>query len=263
MFNKQIICQAFCSEIEVHKVPAGYAIKTPFEMGGDFLGLFIIESKDGSYCLEDSGLIIPFIEASGINLDKGQRYTAFKSLLEEHSAIYDDDEMVVKLPNIKQENINHAIVQFTSLLLRLQDLTLLHYDVVENTFKEDAINTITNFFTGKADIQLNASPIPDTNDFLADVILKNNENTAALYIATRDAKVDEAVMLWMQGQISSTPYHVAVLYETEKPNISNISYRRAQNRLDATMFYRHEEMSAMHKLSRILKIPQSNASSLH
>ena len=64
--NKQQLCEAFCGELSVRDVPAGLAVKTAFQFkDGDSVGFYVVRHPtiQGKYRIEDSGLLIPFIES--------------------------------------------------------------------------------------------------------------------------------------------------------------------------------------------------------
>ncbi|MDO8698861.1 MAG: DUF1828 domain-containing protein, partial [Rhodoferax sp.] len=85
ILDKQRLCAAFCGDIELHDVPAGRAIRTGFSTSeGDAIGFYVTRDHDAPseprYRIEDAGLIVPALEASGVNLDSGTRSEAFHRL---------------------------------------------------------------------------------------------------------------------------------------------------------------------------------------
>lgn len=271
MINKDTFCKAFCEEIEVRQVPAGFAVKTPFSYAdGDFVGFYVIEC-DGGYRFEDSGTLIPWLESTGVNLQSGSRFEQFNTLLIEHQATFDEDEQEVRTAVVGPDDIPAASVRFVSLLLRLQDLQLMRPEVVEKTFIEDVKKAVYRRYGAWASVLFDTSPIEGEDDYMADILIKPPSGKAlALYLGTRDARVDEAVMAWMESQMPAigVSFQVAVMYEDDRiaPAVSRRSYRRATNRVDGTLFYRGDESAAMARIGRILNAPielPGNASTSH
>lgn len=263
--NKQQLCEAFCGELSVRDVPAGLAVKTAFQFkDGDSVGFYVVRHPTipGKYRIEDSGLLIPFIESTGVSLETGTRSEAFARLLSEHNAQFDDDALELHSGYVDEQHLPHEAMRFVSLLLRVQDLELLHPDVVENTFKDDAKAAISARFASVAEVEFDAAPTEQLNEFTADVVIRpSSGRPVALYLGTRDSRVDEAVMLWMENRWQKAPAHVALLLEKEKPStISGRSLRRAQNRLDATAVFRGDESAAMDRLARLAGL---DAQSVH
>jgi len=126
--NKERLCEAFCGELQLRDVPAGYAVKTAFTMtSGDALGFYITRSPHNEklWRLEDSGLLIPGLEASGVNLETGQRADSFLRLLNEHGASYDSDAMELHSSYVTEQDLPREAMRFISLIMRVQDLELL------------------------------------------------------------------------------------------------------------------------------------------
>ena len=70
---KDRLCEAFCGDLNVRAVPAGLAVSTPFlAPDGDRIGFYIVKDKD-LLRIEDDGLMLPTLEASGIDFRSGTR----------------------------------------------------------------------------------------------------------------------------------------------------------------------------------------------
>lgn len=264
--TKDDICKAFCGQIAVHEVPAGLAVGGPFAtQDGDPLGFYIVRSKSGGdYRLEDSGMLLPMIEASGANLESGTRAKELQALLSEYGASYDPDTMEIYSEFMPEESVPTAAVQFLALLLRVQDLQLLRTDVVESTFKEDAKKAISKMLGPFADIEYDASPSAELADYTADVLLraKNGGGTAAVYFGTGDSRISEAVTAWLEGRLKNSGVRIAMVCETEKPPVNQKLWRRAQNRLDSVSFFRGDEAASIEKIGRQIGIDGLTSSSL-
>lgn len=265
--NKDAICNAFCGQIVVHDVPAGLAVKTPFLLqDGDPLGFYIVPTlESGKYRLEDSGTLVPFLEANGANLEHGTRAKEFRALLDEYGADFDSDSMEIHSTSLEASDVPDAAVQFVALLLRVQDLNLLRAEVVENTFRDDAKAAIAKMLEGLADVEFDAIPAPELSDYTADVLLraKHSGATAAVYLGTSDAKASEAVSAWLEAKLKHSKVKVSMLCETEKPGIGLKLMRRAMNRLDSVSFFRDDEVASIEKLARQIGIDNLNGPTLH
>jgi hypothetical protein len=256
--NKNDICEAFCGQIAVHEVPAGLAVSGPFAgQDGDPLGFYIVRSKSGDgYRLEDSGMLLPMIEASGANLESGTRAKELHALLAEYGAAYDPDSMEIYSDFMQEDAVPSAAVQFLALLLRVQDLQMLRSEVVESTFKEDAKQAIEEMLGQFADIEYDAAPSDDLVDYTADVLLraKNGGATAAVYFGTSESRISEAITAWLEGRWKKSGVKIAMICETEKPPVNQKLWRRAQNRLDSVSFFRGDEAASIEKIGRQIGI---------
>lgn len=262
MINKETFCKAFCEEIEVYDVPAGLAVKTPFSYSdGDFVGFYVVQCGDG-YRFEDSGVLIPWLESTGVNLQSGPRAEQFRLILNEHQAVYDDQEQEIRTEIVSAHEIPKTSVRFVALLLRLQDLQLLRPEIVEKTFIDDVKNAVFQRYGAWATVSFDASPVSSESDYSADILVTPPSGAPlAVYLGTRDARIDEAVMIWMEGQINQdgNSVKVAVIYEDDKlpTSVSRRSYRRATNRVDASLIYRGDEQGALSRVGRLINAPPS------
>lgn len=252
--TKDDICNAFCGQIIVRDVPVGLAVQTPFALqDGDLLGFYVVKSSEGDeFRLEDSGHLVPMIEAGGANLETGTRAKEFRALLDEYGAEYDSDSMEICSGFMAAEEIPAAAVQFVAMLLRVQDLQLLRADVVENTFKDDVKAAISNMLGDVADIEFDAPPAPELADYSADIVLRSKKTgaTAAVYLGTTEGHVSEAVSAWLEAQLKSCGVKISMLCETEKPPVTHKLMRRATNRLDSVSYFRDDETAAIEKIAR-------------
>lgn len=249
---KDQLCAAFCEELEVRNVPVGVAVRTGFSsIDGDAIGFYVTRHPQNPvlYRIEDSGLIVPALEAAGVNLDTGARAEAFARLLNEHGTSFDDDSFELHSEYVGVDQIPTEAMRFIALLLRVRDLELLNTENVENTFREDAEAALRQHLAGKAELKLHEKVSELLPDYIADVLIKGPSSTpVALYFATSDSKVDEAVMLWMETKMNNIDINVALLLEREKPpQISARPHRRAINRLQVASF-RGDELAAMQKI---------------
>lgn len=257
--NKDQLCEAFCGDLEVRKVPAGFAVRTGFSANdGDAIGFYITRHPNDKslYRLEDSGLIVPALEASGVNLESGTRAEAFARLLSEYKSHFDDDALELHSGYVSESDVPSEALRFIALLLRVRDLELLNHETVKNVWSDDAQAALKDHFTGKATLDFHALVSDTLSDFIVDAVIRpKNGSPVALYFATSDSKVDEAVMLWMETRLAKQNIKVALLLENEKaPQISGRPLRRAMNRLDATPSFRGDETAALMKIGGLAGI---------
>ena len=118
--NKEQLCEAFCGEITVRSVPAGWAVSTAFNsMNGDPLGFYITgPDVSGKYHIEDDGASIAFIEASGADLKNKTRLEAFNELLNEYNINYDEDTGELVTEPLAENQIPKQAIRFIAFLLR-------------------------------------------------------------------------------------------------------------------------------------------------
>jgi len=254
--TKQSLCDAFCNELHFNEVPAGVAVQTGFlRADGDAVGFYITRHQldRSKYRIEDSGLVVPMLEAAGINLEAGHRGEAFKRLLHEYGASYDEETMELHSEYVSEEDVPDQAMRFVALMLRVQDLELLHPSAVESTFREDATAALQERFGSDGKIKFAVSPTTALDGmFEADALIDAaNDRPLAVYFGTSDSRVDEAVMLWMDSQQAHRNLRVAVMLEREKPTLSGRTLRRAMNRVDATVAFRGDEAGAISKLERL------------
>ena len=252
--NKDQLCEAFCGELEVRKVPAGFAVRTGFSANdGDAIGFYITRHPNDSsmYRLEDSGLLVPMLEASGVNLNSGTRAEAFTRLLSEYKSHFDDDALELHSAYVSEKDVPAEAMRFIALLLRVRDLELLNHETVKNAWSDDAQQALKKYFAGKATLEFHSMISEAMPDFLVDAVIRPvSGSPIALYFATSDSKVDESVMLWMESRLKTKDMKVALLLENEKaPQISGRPLRRARNRLDATSSFRGDEIASMAKIA--------------
>ena len=252
--SKQALCEAFCEDLDIRDVPVGFAVRTPFVFSsGDPIGFYIVRNQDDSdlWRFEDSGLLVPMIEASGISLDGGPRADAFAKLLEVHGAEYDENSRELHSLFMTEEEIPAEASRFVSLLLRMQDFEFLHPDTVANTFREDVELAIKNRFSNAMKVEFRAKLSDAWDNYLADAVIQPAiGDPLVVFFGTSEAKVDEAVIMHYDLRVRGQNSPVALILETAKPsNVSARALSRAHNRLEAMPVFRGDEEAAMEKLA--------------
>lgn len=257
------ICEALCAEIAVTEVPAGFAVSTPFvARDGDSIGFYLVRNPLNAheYRIEDSGLTIPFICSSGASLSHGPRATAFAKMLSEHGVQFDDESMLLHTEYLREDLIARKCSDFMAMMLRVQDLELLTPEVVESTFRDDVKRELERALAGRAHIEYRAMPHARLSEFEADAVVTTGESsTLAIYFATSDERVNEAVLCWMENRHQKLGVKVAAILEREKPAyIANRTLRRAMNRLDSTTVFRGDEHASIERLSYLALPPAAH-----
>lgn len=252
---KEQLCSAFCAELQVERVPSGWAVSTPFRQpDGDPIMFFVVTVSHGVSRIEDDGAQFALLEACGVSLDKkGARYQAFTEMLEQHGAYYDDDAGVICTADLPESEVPHAAIRFMGLMLRIHDLALLTPERVRKTWQEDALRDIHAAFDGKAIVQDNAAVSPTLASFPADAVIRGeNVPPVAVFMATADTKGLQALVLKMElERYQSEKCTVLLLVERAKDNpLREATYALAQSRLDGVLTYRGAEAEAMSALSR-------------
>ena len=259
---KELICSAFCNELEIHQFKDGYAVSAPYlDDYGDRLGFYILGSKSEGYKIIDSGTIVPQIEASGATLDSPQRSNAINSMLKTYGAEFDKETRHLTINFISEKELARSCLNFVALLLRIQDLLLMTRERVANTFRDDVISDLTKKLNGRADIRIEEQVSPELSDVIPDMVMRASSRVpVALFIITSNSKINEAVILQMEAALE-IKQDIKVVAIIEEDSSVTAKYRqRADNRLDAVPRYRSDEMAA---INRVIKEVVGAGSTLH
>jgi len=196
------LCKAFCSGLAMRAVPIGFAVKTPFESpDGDAIGFYLRRSSEMPSHLrfEDDGGTIASLEEEGVSVEVESKYEAFKSLLEQYHAYYDETTYSIYTDYIPEKRIPANFAKFTALLLRLYDLRLYTRDRIERVFKDDVRSLVNEYFEDKVTISEDAPPSEVLTDYVADFVLKaRTGETLAVYAASTEIKALESLLLWQE-----------------------------------------------------------------
>lgn len=124
---KAALCKAFCDDLTVREVPAGLAVSTSFGLAdGDKIGFYVITDRaTGSISLQDSGLILPALEASGLDRKNKARAEALMELQSEYGVDLDEDDREFRIVGISEEALPGVALRFVAFLMRVHDLLLL------------------------------------------------------------------------------------------------------------------------------------------
>lgn len=239
---KDALCRAFCDSVQVNEVPDGLAIGTPFARNdGDLVGFFLIRGGDGLVRIEDDGMTLPALVATGLDLSKGARAQELEDMLKLAGANYDPASCGLYTPWMNEADIAGAALRFTSLMLRINDLQLLHPYKVANTFYEDVMRDIERRFAGKVKVTEKSPILADLPDFVADAVITGPGcPPLAVFIAVSDARVYDAVMgRTLARHVHQQNVRVAAILEQERgARLSLKAQQQARNYLDASPSFR-------------------------
>ncbi len=231
---KKELCEAFCQALDVYEVPAGMAVGTGFHReDGDRIGFFVIgPDADGRFVIQDDGVTVPYLEASGADLDIQARADAFHALLNEYGATYNEETCELMTLALDRNAIASSALKFVALLLRLQDILFLTREKVESTWVQEATRDLQIASAGRVAIEFDAPVSPELETYPADVVLRAaGRDPVALFFGSSDSKVYEALLLnsFARYQIG-VPCSVAVLLEKDN-SVTRKARQRADNNL--------------------------------
>ena len=254
---KDQLCKAFCARLHVERVPAGWAVQTPYRLpDGDPIMFFVVNEAGGTAHLEDNGATIALLEGSGVSLEtKGARHAAFIELLEQHGAFYDDDAGVIRSASLPLDQAAGTSVAFTALMLRVHDLALLNTERVKQSWKDDALRDIHTRFDHIGKVEENAPVTPRVGAVPADAVIRVPEKPpVAVILGTTNAKGLQALVLKMElEKYQGQDIPVILLVERAKANpLSEGTQALAMARLNGVQAYRGAEIEALDAISRFV-----------
>lgn len=137
---KEELCKAFCDDLRISEVPAGLAVSTVFGAGdGDRIGFYVLNSA-GKFRIEDDGLTLPSLEASGVDFKSGTRAQALEGLKSEYGVAIDLENNEFFIDGLSEYDLPQAALRFVAFSLRVRDFMLMTEHRVASTFREDASN---------------------------------------------------------------------------------------------------------------------------
>jgi hypothetical protein len=246
------LCKAFCGELSIRKVPAGFAVCTAFDdPTGDPIGFYIVGPEYGNYRLEDAGLLIPFIESTGADLKNATRMAALNELLEQYGVDYDEDTGELSTALMPEHQIPSAAIRFVALLLRVQDIIFMAAERAASTFREDALRLLKNKLGDRASIEEEGVIDPKLSDITVDAVIRaEGRKPVAVFFGVSDQKVNEAIFLQMTATYEAQVDCAVVALLEREASVSKKIRQRALNRLDAMPIFRGEEDHAITRVCR-------------
>lgn len=263
---KQLLCDAFCSSLDVRNVPAGYAVRTPYKNSdGDALLLYFVRDERGRWRIEDDGTQVPLLEASGVDVGRRARGEAFNTLLDEYDAQFDNHARTIYTPPLQESDLGAAAVRFVGLLLRLQDLALLAPQIVRSTFREDAVAALHSAFDHLASVEEAAPLSPELVGQEADVVVRaRGVPPMGIFFGTSEENALHALVAKMEAEkYRRIEGSVVLMVERAKANpIKESTFGLALARLDAVVSFRESKDDTLQKLTRMVGLNTSPSSGL-
>lgn len=188
------ICSSFCSGLSVREIPLGYAIKTPFSwLHGEPLVVFGEVDRD-MVRMRDSGDTLMFLEDVAGDLTMDSRIDAMREIALEHGVQFDEDNALFVSDWVDKSQLGDSAVRFMSFLNRLQDVALLHKERATSIFREELIDAVRERFEGRYHVGVREPISADHREYTADLIVRAENVQAAIYAATTDVNVLEALL---------------------------------------------------------------------
>jgi hypothetical protein len=131
------------------------AVSTAFAgLDGDKIGYYIRTlDNSGFYRIEDSGVVLPMLEASGFNTKTGARAIALHELLTEYGAVIDDETREFVIDQLSEAELPAAALKFVAFCLRVRDLSLMTETRIASTFHDDVSKMLTETIGKRARIE--------------------------------------------------------------------------------------------------------------
>lgn len=200
---ERAICSAFCEGFHVREVPIGYSIRTPLDWLSQEPLVFFAEVSGGAIRFTDSGDTLLQLEDEAGDLRSESRIRAISELAASHKVQFDEEGASFYSDWIAEDKAGPGAITFLSFMNRLQDLALLSRERVAGTFREDLIDALRSEFGDRLEVSERESLTDDHPDYIADAVISGGQRSAAIYAATSDLKVLEALLA--AEEIRKTP----------------------------------------------------------
>jgi len=249
---KADLCQAFCNDILVSKVPAGLAVSTAFKRDdGDRISFYVIEDGNEKLHLEDDGGTIPMLEGAGVDFDTDTRRRAFENLLTPVDAYFDIVEATIRTRTFPESELAARALDFVGIMIRMNDFLLLTQEKVASTFKEDAANRIRTAVGNRAKVTENEVVNSRLTEVRPDmVIMAPDRPPVAIFFGISAARVNDAIFLHLSA-LHEVKQDISVVALLEDDNsVPSELRRRASNRLNTVPVYRQDEEAAVARITR-------------
>jgi len=251
-----LLCRAFCEEITVRNVPAGFAISTAFsDASGDRITFYAVETEDG-WRLEDDGDYLANLVARDVPIGEGLRSTLLDGILAEGGAFWDQETFEIRSEAIQERDLSSRIIPFLSSLVRIRDLDLLSRENIRSTFREDFISESQARLSEFVDLDEEGPVTRDFSEFPPDLVFRPKVNLgkfpAAIYLVNSNDKLNEALLAWQEMQIQNRSDFkiIGVIEDADMKGISRRKFQRAQNRRLPMPIFRGDEDSAVSMIAK-------------
>lgn len=248
---KNELCAAFCDQLTVRKVPAGIAVSTGFAASdGDKIGFYVVQ-KNGKHRIEDDGMMLPTLEASGVDFRSGTRGEALSELLSEYGVSIDKEEREFFIGGLSESDVPQAALKFTAFCLRVRDFMLMTEYRVATSFREDAERVLRETLGDRASMDVNAAITDSLSEFPADFVLKApNRPPVGVFLGMSDNRILEALFLHMRARHEVHASCGIVALVEGAHSISARVKQQAMNRLDGIAEFRGDEVAAAQQIAK-------------
>lgn len=187
------ICEAFCDGFRTKEIPIGYSITTPFTWLEDEPLVIYARKEDGLLRIEDNGGTFVSLEDLSGDLSSETRADTVRELAFQNRIIFDEENFQFYTGWSNENEIGSLVINFLSFMNRLQDMQFFSKKRIENTFKDDLFQAINERFSKDYVVRERYDiTVGYTTDF--SITSRNNGKTAAIYTATAEVKVLEALL---------------------------------------------------------------------
>lgn len=251
---KKELCEAFCKGTSVYPMRNGFAVRTPFDdANGEPISAFVIgPNEEDLFSVVDGGTTIPLLEAAGVSLESDTRLMAFTEILKSYGASYSDTERQIYKAGLERSSLPQEALNFMALLIRVQDLSVLSREKVENSFRDDVMERLRERFQEKTSFREQEPVSEQLSSVTPDVVIQAEaKEPVAIFIATNGQKISEAVFLHMMAMYEyGVPIRVVAILQDDNPSISFKMRQRADNYLDAVPRYAGEAKATLDRVER-------------
>lgn len=251
---KEVLSKTFLDAIDVHSVPMGLAVSSPFHDGsGDPVTFYVREIGDG-FQLEDDGEFLSHLVASGVDIERGQRKQLLDTVLSSSGALWDPETFEIR--SLPTSDVASAAISFLAALIRVRNLELMTRETVRSTFRDDAIAAIEEQLGERFRIERNSPLDGDFSENPADLVLTPHGygRRLGVFLVNSPTPFLEAELLHseIERQHASDRFEAAALVEdfTKVTTIGTKRYQRAVNRGLPMSFFRGDETASVQALAK-------------
>lgn len=260
----EIFCKSFCDNLKITEIGSdSYAVATPFEISsGDPVSFYILDVGSGKYRIEDDGMTVPSMIASGINIADGTRKKEFERIISRCGISYQENTGELVSESVAYESLPDVAFRFVDMLLKLDGLKVpFKHESIAGMFKDDVLNKIHESFDSKAKIYTGDDISKEIAEFAPDFVIQYGENDpVAVYLAVSDQKIWEAVALKAlsknQNEIKYSCNVMAMFDRVGTKMVTKRGLVTATNRLDASAYFYDDQMGSMHKVQEEIGFKQ-------
>ncbi len=240
----------------MNKFSGGFGVSTPFQgQFGDLLGYYVLGPDGGGrYRIVDNALTVENFEGAGATLDSQTRLSAFNEILSSYGAQYDEESGEISIEAVAEVELEHSVMDFMALLLRLQDMYFLTQERTENTFIEDFERKLQTVSLEGFSFEQRATISPRLADVEPDFVLNRTGSAfpVALFLVSQNEKLWQAMYLKSEAENEDVPVSVVAVLQKHTTGTDKLR-AKASNRLDAVTNWEGDEAAAFGRVLRELE----------